>query len=347
MAKHNEPTWRRLASWALSDLYQLAAVHRAHGEVLLPDAWLKVLANVLSSAPAGIIGKRRDRHAPEYFGLTYTNLLIAAERCGLEATADTIEQQVAETLEWRKRESERIGKPHYFMMRPDVIGKMLGVTDETRMEAKAWNIGVFGGSPEQRRRAKQERDRLRKLHARRAAGAIGRREYEASSLTRQKPWEAEGTSRTTWYLRTRENSKEKGNGSGSHNRNGEPDGAKTTTKKRDQKTEGCKVRKTGQVRPRTSAARPIREKSDRSGATNSTYTQPDAVTSFAEPSKTRGDTSYTPKPGGIAARLFAMVRKPSRQRPASAAHEPGVGGREKKGATEAVRPPIGERALSS
>ena len=46
---------------------------------------------------------------------------------------------------------------------------------------------------------RQERDRKRDETRRRAAGAIDRATYEANALTRQKPWEALGMSRATWY----------------------------------------------------------------------------------------------------------------------------------------------------
>lgn len=45
----------------------------------------------------------------------------------------------------------------------------------------------------------KERDRARKEAARRAAGAVDRETYESQSLSRQKPWEALGMSRRTWY----------------------------------------------------------------------------------------------------------------------------------------------------
>lgn len=44
-----------------------------------------------------------------------------------------------------------------------------------------------------------ERHRKREEARRRAAGAVGRETYEQASLTRQKPWEALGMSRRSWY----------------------------------------------------------------------------------------------------------------------------------------------------
>lgn len=45
----------------------------------------------------------------------------------------------------------------------------------------------------------RERDKDRKTAARRAAGVVDRETYEAQSLSKQKPWEALGMSRSTWY----------------------------------------------------------------------------------------------------------------------------------------------------
>ena len=45
----------------------------------------------------------------------------------------------------------------------------------------------------------KERDRERHTARRRAAGAVDRETYEANSASRQKPWEALGMSRASWY----------------------------------------------------------------------------------------------------------------------------------------------------
>lgn len=68
-------------------------------------------------------------------------------------------------------------------------------------------IDMFRITPDEERElktiiSKTERDRRRRDRheaARRAAGAIPRADYEANSLSRQKPWEKLGMSRATWY----------------------------------------------------------------------------------------------------------------------------------------------------
>ncbi len=204
MAKPSKTTktlsYRQAASLRLAQLYRCAGVMRASGEFLDAGPWLKVLANILSSAPAGPIGKRRGRNAPDQWELSYSTLLVAAQRCGLDVAADDVEQQVLDTGAWRHRESQRIGRPHYAAMRPDRVGTLLGITEEIRREAEAWNVGTFGGSPKARAEARREKGKVRDERRRREAGA----KPHSLSKARQKPWEAEGVSRRTWYRRQAE-----------------------------------------------------------------------------------------------------------------------------------------------
>ena len=174
---------------------------RARGEFPPPKPWLKVLANVLSSAPAGKVGKRTEPKAPERWELSYDTLAVAAAACGVEATEDEIERQVEDTLAWRQRESLRLGRPHHIMMRPDKIAELLDITDEIRREAEAWNLGSIGGSPEQRREARRQRQRISDERRRRDAG-VGPR--PKSSLEQAAPWQSENISRATWFRRRRE-----------------------------------------------------------------------------------------------------------------------------------------------
>ena len=77
-------------------------------------------------------------------------------------------------------------------MSPDEIGRLLGITDAVREAAEAYTLGTYGGSPEARAEAAQKRDRTRKTIERRTAGIIPRDQWEAKSVSRQKPWLAEG-----------------------------------------------------------------------------------------------------------------------------------------------------------
>ena len=63
-------------------------------------------------------------------------------------------------------------------------------------------IGAHDADKRERRRRRRERNRLAKELKRRERGAIVRAEWlEANSISRAKPWEAEGISRITWYRR--------------------------------------------------------------------------------------------------------------------------------------------------
>jgi hypothetical protein len=81
------------------------------------------------------------------------------------------------------------------------IGQYLGVTDEIRQRLKLWTIQPVDMTRRalmaRRKRKGRERDERR----RREKGAQPRTEYEANSLSRTKPWEAEGISRRTWERR--------------------------------------------------------------------------------------------------------------------------------------------------
>ncbi|MGD9542407.1 hypothetical protein [Methylocystis sp.] len=185
----------------LSQLRNLAAVHRKYGEILDNAAWLRVNANIWSSAPEGYIGSRRGDRAPLYFGLTFENLKNQALACGLDASDEEIEEQVADTRAWRRKRSEQVGAPFYRRMKPDKIGRLLGVVEATREEAGAWNIGTYGGSRAERIAAAKERDKARKAHQRRASGVQTREERYAVNLTKSRPWVDEGISRRTWERR--------------------------------------------------------------------------------------------------------------------------------------------------
>jgi hypothetical protein len=195
--RKNTISLRQRAAIALAQLYRVADVQRANGEILASGPWLKVLANVLSSMPAAYDGDRRGRSAPAFIGLSAATLMQAATRCGLAVTLDEIKIQVADTAAWRAQLSKQRGIVRFAIMRADKIGELLGVTDEIRAEARAWNIGTYGGSRPARERARKERDRMFQQAKRLAAGA----KAHAHSLSRLQPWKEEGVCRRTWERR--------------------------------------------------------------------------------------------------------------------------------------------------
>lgn len=71
----------------------------------------------------------------------------------------------------------------------DTLISLFGITDDEQQQLRTLVS----------RDVAAERHRKRDEARRRAAGALERATYEANSLTRQKPWEALGMSRASWY----------------------------------------------------------------------------------------------------------------------------------------------------
>jgi hypothetical protein len=90
-------------------------------------------------------------------------------------------------------------KPRRF--KSDTLGKLLRVTYDERTALKLSTIGCYDVSKAERSRRRKERRRLKEQGRRRDKGAISREQYLTNSLSRQRPWLAEGTSRRTWYRR--------------------------------------------------------------------------------------------------------------------------------------------------
>ncbi|QAY97034.1 hypothetical protein CWB41_15890 [Methylovirgula ligni] len=175
---------RQHAALRLNHLARVALYKASLGQMLDPEAWMFIAANYLSSFPPDLRG----------FRLNVATLRRAMADCGFDADeiTDEIERQTQWTLTWRSNESKRLGRPHYIPVGADEAGEILGITEEERRVAQSWQIGWQGGSPQARRQAERQADKERHEIARRQAGAVSRKEYEAASASQQKPWEAEG-----------------------------------------------------------------------------------------------------------------------------------------------------------
>ena len=92
---------------------------------------------------------------------------------------------------------------HPMRWRADKLAWRMRLTAADRKALRITTIGAIDASKGQR--SAQRRDRKRKAEEarRRAKGAKPRTEYEASAISRQKPWEAAGMSRATWYRQLR------------------------------------------------------------------------------------------------------------------------------------------------
>jgi hypothetical protein len=85
----------------------------------------------------------------------------------------------------------------------DALAWRLHLTMEQRTMLGITTIGAIDMPKAQRTKRRKQRDRDRLKAKRKQQGRTPRAEYEAKSLSRAKPWIAEGISRATWYRRRR------------------------------------------------------------------------------------------------------------------------------------------------
>jgi len=94
------------------------------------------------------------------------------------------------------------------MMKADGVAGLLMVTWAERTKIGLNTIGACDITKAERmklaKQRKRNRDRDRQELKRRAAGRQDRKSLEGQSLTRSKPWLADGISRATWYRHRRE-----------------------------------------------------------------------------------------------------------------------------------------------
>lgn len=83
----------------------------------------------------------------------------------------------------------------------DTLASLLNLTMSTRTALGITTIGAVDCNKQQRLELRRERKRTYAEVRRRANGAKPRAQYEAESLSRTKPWEVMGMSRSTWYAK--------------------------------------------------------------------------------------------------------------------------------------------------
>jgi hypothetical protein len=88
-------------------------------------------------------------------------------------------------------------KPH--RLTADKVGHLLRLTEDERQGLGITTIGSVEVSKAERAERRKEADRQRKERRRRSKGAKPRCDYEAESLSRNRPWEMLGMSRAAWY----------------------------------------------------------------------------------------------------------------------------------------------------
>lgn len=83
----------------------------------------------------------------------------------------------------------------------DTLARILNLTMSSRTTLGITTIGAIDCNKQQRTELRRQRKRAYAEARRRAAGAKPRAQYEAESLSRTKPWEKLGMSRSTWYAK--------------------------------------------------------------------------------------------------------------------------------------------------
>lgn len=83
----------------------------------------------------------------------------------------------------------------------ETLGKRFNLTRDERTRLKITTIRAAGQTTAEIEADRKSRERAAKLTKARKKGAKPRDVYEANSISRTKPWEAEGISRRTWYRR--------------------------------------------------------------------------------------------------------------------------------------------------
>jgi hypothetical protein len=90
-----------------------------------------------------------------------------------------------------------IAKP--IRWRADKLGARLRLTEAERHRLRITTIGAIDLTKDERKARRRHRARHRDELRRRRKGAKTRADYEANSISRNKPWERLGMSRAKWY----------------------------------------------------------------------------------------------------------------------------------------------------
>jgi hypothetical protein len=119
----------------------------------------------------------------------HEDLKALGRRLGVELH----DSEVAATVGYVNR------KPRKFSA--DSLGKQLKLTEDERTLLRITTIGSHNVPRAERKRIRKALDAERKRKRRRAKGMKPRAVYLENSLSRTKPWEAEGICRRTWERR--------------------------------------------------------------------------------------------------------------------------------------------------
>lgn len=189
-------TRRARAAFRLADIIKLAIQRRHRGLSVDPGNFVFALASTLGSVPAGPYGIPRRQRFLRWFGLDLEALKQTISRSELGSFTEAELRTVIESV---ARHNAAQGQR---LMSAAATGRLLAMTSAEREEFGIKQIEAVDEPRADRiarqKEARQERDRERKRVKR---GRLARPIYESRSLSKLKPWEAEGISRRTWERR--------------------------------------------------------------------------------------------------------------------------------------------------
>jgi hypothetical protein len=184
---------RRLALFRRADLHRIAKFRLDNGEILPRSTWIYAFAAILDSATKGWIriesaNKTKLIFWPGLDSESVKDCLREHDITPSEAELDAVFAKI-------KARKAPIGGVE--------LGRMLNLMQIERLdpEVMAKNIRPIDKDDAEVAEERKAKKAARKRARRRAAGAVPRSEYESNSISRQRPWEAEGISRSTWYRR--------------------------------------------------------------------------------------------------------------------------------------------------
>lgn len=206
-AASGEGRRRIWASRRLAELYRLAQHRREYGVAIDEAPWACALAATLQAASRGPYRVRKGA-VSTWRGLDVQELAEAMRKSGFPALglvdlageAGDCLRLVIDRIERAKRSAR------HREARGDKLGRWIRLTSEERIFCRITSMLAIDETEDERKarnaETKRERDRNRQ-RAQRARKHISREQYEAGSLGKSKPWEAEGVSRATYFRRSR------------------------------------------------------------------------------------------------------------------------------------------------
>ncbi len=187
-----------------ADVTRLALDRREMGA----DRDVQAMLTVAGHAIEDLKGMRQ-RHRSAHEGLDFFTASAFLKEIGATLHEDIIMEIVHRICASREQE-----RP--FRMTMELAGKLLRLTLDERSRLQITQMEAFTETAEERKerkeRQKKEDDRARAEAQRRAAGAIPRVEYEASSISREA--EEKGVNRSTIYRRRKRNQSNTQNATG-------------------------------------------------------------------------------------------------------------------------------------